>query len=353
MPIDFAEADISELREAKMKDVLSKLKTASTDAVKLSIIRQAIHEVRDALSKVVISKVEGKVSLADMEKIQGFVETELKRVFSPVLSLLKELKVSNQQMETIRSELDSKINSAFTSSFETMLIPKPQHSFRVENLHEIAYPDVMRIGNLGELQTYFDSLGRVIKDNFNIEIPAPKVTIQAPAQKAPIVKVDPPDLSELLKALKPLDRITGNAKKPISVRLSDGQNWISQIVRVLNKQAKQVGQYVQAGMSAGDFKDAFKTVTKARSVTSGSKALTDAASAVQIVTSKTPIDWVEFTANGKQIAIGDSSCQVTTPKGVILTPGGSSQHRVEIDDLSLMYAAGATGATLTYNYYKR
>ena len=83
---------------------------------------------------------------------------------------------------------------------------------------------------------------------------------------------------------------------------------------------------------------------------SGVRTLSSETVAVQVAASSTRCRWVDLSAIGGRIAVGDSSVNVAsgTERGVILYPS-NLPYRLLIDDLAALYAAG-TSARLCYVY---
>lgn len=85
--------------------------------------------------------------------------------------------------------------------------------------------------------------------------------------------------------------------------------------------------------------------------TSGSKALSDATTGVQLE-ADTDCSYVEITAYGGILAVGpDANVRSdTSAQGIILTPG-STVYKVVCDNLNEVYVAGATNTRACYVYY--
>lgn len=87
------------------------------------------------------------------------------------------------------------------------------------------------------------------------------------------------------------------------------------------------------------------------SLVSGVKTLSSAATAAAIVAQSVPCRWVDVVAIGGRIAIGDDDVVETSgsERGIILYPG-NLPYRILIEDLQLLFAAGANGTRLCYDY---
>lgn len=85
---------------------------------------------------------------------------------------------------------------------------------------------------------------------------------------------------------------------------------------------------------------------------SGGLALTDAATAVRLTSTTTPIKYVDVCTNGGLANIGSSDADATTGSevGVTIYPG-NLPYRVYADDLKKVWAAGASGVRVSWTFY--
>lgn len=342
----FEDNDLAKIRQVMVQKALEDSRKEKNDLRKVEVLRSAIEDLRRTVSESVVDNVDIK----NFDEVKLHLRTELNRAVTPLLKELERLRFSSDKIDKIREEIDMKNAMALQDNYYFQVVKKPETRIIVDNLRDIVFPDSMDINNLEELQNYFRSLEGVIRETFNVQIPEPKVNVSIPPQEMPNVDLSQLKIDQILKMLEPLKYLSDRAKKPLSVRLSDGNKFIKELTKIVKEQGQQVGQYVSSSMSAGDFKEATKSVSRAGGITSGRLALSNAGTAVQVTSSSTPIAWVDCTADAGQIAIGDSSCQMTSQTGTIVTPG-NTPVRLHIKDLSDLYAAGASGTALTYTYY--
>ena len=90
----------------------------------------------------------------------------------------------------------------------------------------------------------------------------------------------------------------------------------------------------------------------ASAVVSGFKDLTSAGTAVQINAASVAIKWVDVCAHAGTIAVGDSTVVQTagSERGTIIYPG-NIPHRIYLDNINKLYAAGPTGTRISFSYY--
>jgi len=89
-------------------------------------------------------------------------------------------------------------------------------------------------------------------------------------------------------------------------------------------------------------------------IVTGTKTITTAGTAVQVVTASTPIDgvWVGADMSGGPLVVGDSAVLATigSMQGVVIVPGNPSTY-INVDNLNLLYVdAQSSGNKLCYAY---
>lgn len=144
-------------------------------------------------------------------------------------------------------------------------------------LNDKNIPDSVKLSNLETVESSLEGIKAVIEalDNrvskldfqpqINVNIPdvvVPEIkhpNIYVPEIKAPNVTVNPIvdiDLEAVLTALKPLSNLSNSPKKPISVRLSDGKEFLEQLTQAVSRGNEQLATVVST--SYGLTKDEFK-----------------------------------------------------------------------------------------------
>jgi len=98
----------------------------------------------------------------------------------------------------------------------------------------------------------------------------------------------------------------------------------------------------------------FRPITHEEHVLATSEALelTSAGTAVVLTSSDIKIKYVDIVVNGGLAAVGGVDADATSGAevGIMLYPG-NMPYRATVENLNLVYAAGATGARLSWTYY--
>jgi hypothetical protein len=164
----------------------------------------------------------------------------------------------------LRQELDGVIKAVKAVK---EAIPTPPKAVEVTNFPKSEKaPDNVKVNNLDELGDKLAKLLEAVQGlNVNpiVNVPAPIVNV--PEQPQPIVNVPqalPPildlDLSALLAALKPLNLLSRDPNKPITVRMSDGRHFIDALTQTLKDNGERLATVVSTsyGLTKSEFKQA-------------------------------------------------------------------------------------------------
>lgn len=214
-----------EERQAALK---ARLEAAKTEAQKVALVRSAVENARNAIAQDVLANMKDEISVTNLDEVKLHLRNELDRFSKPLLKMLKDFSISADKIEQIEEDMEKKANSAFDDSFQTVIVRKPKEHFIIDNLGDIQFPQDVMVNNLDGLEDCIEELGNVIRDTFNVEIPTPHVHVEAPVvtvNPAP-VNIDATDLSPIVDALEPLKLLSDDPKKPIAVRMSDGEEYV-------------------------------------------------------------------------------------------------------------------------------
>lgn len=322
-----------------LMDALERARKETDEVVKISIIKSAIDQVRDKLSDVIISQMPTDVSVKNLDEVKLHLRNELAKAITPVLQEMKKMKISSDNIKSLKLENERKIASMFNDNFDFVVLRKPKTTYRIENLDEIVFPKDLRVNNLQDLAKYFEALSKVIRETFSVKVPTPECTVNVPETiiPAPVVNVEPPNLDELLSALKPLRFLSNKATTPLSVRLSNGTKFENLVKAVLEKQS-QVVVAASRSMDKDEFIDAYKSINNPQSTGDGRKTVTNAGTAVQF--SSQACKYVIITAetdNTDVVVIGGSTvvAALATRRGFPLYP--AQNIRLEITNMNQLW----------------
>ena len=178
-----------------------------------------LQKIIDLLSEDEVEKE--TVSIDNFDEVKAALRNELSSVVKSINSIpdnkdiVKELKSLKKSIESI--EFNPNINVAGSQ----VTIPEIR-------IPDISIPDV------------HVPAPQVTVNTPEIQIPAPIVNVPAP-----IINVPEVDLSDITRAIDVnLNKLrTNSEKRPLAVRMSDGQNWVKEL-KELNKNAAQTTQFM-------------------------------------------------------------------------------------------------------------
>lgn len=218
-----------------------------------------------------------------------------------------------------------------------------------------------------------------IKNDIKVDVPAPRVNVEAPNITVTPTKVNLPapivnipetrlpdvniDLDSVVEAIEDsLEKLRSNdVNNPLAVRLSDGEEWINQLIAAVNGASQTFGSY-QGQVGLKNYKG--KTINPATSedfnppstIGSGTTTITTAGTAVQLTATSTPCKYVMIASDednsGGLAAVGDANVVAAagSQRGILLP--GPTPRRIDIDNVNKLYVdAQSNGDKVCYAYF--
>lgn len=224
--------------------------------------------------------------------------------------------------------------------------------------------ETIKLSNIGDLERSLKALQLVVstldkkisKINFepNLNVTATVPTVNIPEIKLPMIhvpKIDAPsvtvnpivdiDLTSLLEALEPLALLSNSPDSPISVRLSDGQDFIEEITTALREGQEQMATVVSTsyGLSKDEYKAAERELYSAS--TAVNDAVTIGSSSTSVLAARTRVSIMLTNDSDETIYVSKGATAVIN-KGIRLNASGGA---VVIDDwngaISAICASGS------------
>lgn len=210
-------------------------------------------------------------------------------------------------------------------------------------------------GSLKDIQKAVDSLnGSVAKIDFQpqvtVNVPdvhVPEIVIPpiyVPEGKAPNVTVSPIvdiDLNAVLEALEPLRFLSNSPKKPLSVRMSDGKEFLEQLTQAVSRGNEQLATVVSTsyGLTKDEYKAAQRELYDAATANNG--ATTVGATSTSVLTARNRISIILSNNSNETIYVAKGGTAVMN-QGIRLNASGGA---VVIDDwagaISAICASGS------------
>lgn len=345
--------DLEYFNAPRVQFLREQAKEAKTEAERLTLAKALFTEIRRN-SQSVVDKLESGVSVANLDEVHAAYANEMKKHTKAVLNAFKGLKLSQEEQGRIATALMDSSDKRFKQSFDTIQIKRPHDQVEVTNLDEIIIPSTLKVNNIDDLKKYFDTLGKVIKDTFNVEIPAPVVNIEAPKVDIPKTEVNIPetDLKPITESLKKVKQVlldSRKAKNPLAVRLSDGKEFIEALRTLADQQQIMFDGSANNAPILKQIKASIQNQDTPATIGDGSKAVTSAGTAEALASStacKKVIITAKSTNTGK-VYYGGSS--VSSTSGAYIYAGATVT--LEIDDLSKIYIdVDTNGEGVQYSY---
>lgn len=298
--------------------------TIPTEVLQLRIIRNEADSIRRA--------IEAPVEVSNIDFVKKYLREELRTFLTDLERSLSKIKLPDLPEIKLRE------------------------SVRLTNLKE-----------LGDTLTGISSLLNSIKNetlNLKVHIPEIKVPdIAVPPINVPqsIVNVEPEveiDFKPIINALKPLKFLTNKKSTPLSVRLSDGQEWVQLLKKAADDLNEGAGRMIHAFASGGGMTvDEYKSVSGTPK-TGGHKRVTVTTSGTPVQVSTTSVSCTEVylsgdTDSGAVMVVGFNNtvdATVNNKNGMIIIPGNVPLP-VKTNDLTNLWVDSETnGGVLCVGY---
>lgn len=163
--------------------------------------------------------VKGRVEVTNTKEIENQLKNNALAIRELKKPIEKDKNVKILNFSDIKFPKFPKIE--FPKTIKITNFPK---EFRINNLQDL----VPALKKMAESIEKMDTRPEVKVEAPIVNVEAPKVTV--PKQDPPVVNVEAPDLSDLTKILEFLNSL--GAKKPLPVRLSDGQKFYKALERM-------------------------------------------------------------------------------------------------------------------------
>ena len=310
------------------------IEVTNLDEIHLAL-KKTLDPVAKAIKGIKPSDNEGVLDQMILSNKLNAIEIAQKLFENGKNSSIKEIK---QGAKNLAKELGPAIRKALNEEIQ-LKFPSPEVTVSVPEIKipEIKIPDI----KVPEIQ--------VPKANVSVDVEAPTVNI---------------DLDSLLDALAPLQLLSDRAKNPLSVKLSNGKNFVrlEKILEQVAKSTKEANhQFVSytSGPSEVDISTSSQTaISKPQgygTIGTGRKTVTTAGTAVQLSSTSVPCKKVIIIGeedNTETIAVGGSSvvAALSTRQGIPLAAFHSDVFY--IDNLNKIYIDSVEdGEGVTYVYY--
>ena len=317
------------------------------------------------INKLTETIKEGFESLDKNETyIENFDEVHLalKKSMAPLASAIKGIKPPKTDTMESQLEVMNKLNAI-------ELAYKLFHDGKNASIQEI------KQGADNLVKGILPDLIEILKDKIQLEIPTPQVDVNVPDVIVPDIKVPEVnvpqsnvevniDIDRLLNALEPLQVLSRAKKKPLAVRLSDGEkfvklsNILEKLATTVQESNKQVVAY-SSGPSEVDISASSQTSISNpqgyASIGNGRTVVTTAGTRVQLSATSVKCKRVVIIGeedNNGTIAVGGSTvvASLATRQGVPLV--ALQSETIYINNLNKIYLdATVNGEGVTYVYY--
>jgi hypothetical protein len=347
------------LQAPRIQKLKAQITQSQDEAQRQAFLKSLINEIISRLSTATLGGIEDDIAISNLDEVSASITNNITRLKASLTSLFTDLKVSADEQNKILTQILQKSEAQAKSNFQPLYMKKYRDEVSIKNFQDIIFPEDCKINNLSDLKAYFDSVVKAIEAK-DLTVEAPKVTVQPTPVNIPEVIIPPVDLAPVEKAIsdlaKSLKKIKDNNKSnPLAVRLSDGGDWIEQLVKAQKETAKQVAAFA-GGSDRVMIRDINGNIVNpsAMSIPSGvgdgTTSVSSAGTRVQLSATSVPCRYVIITAksaNTNNIYVGGATVDSTRGRPLVAL----QSEKIDIDNLNKVWLdADTNGEGVLYAY---
>lgn len=348
------------LHAPRIQELQSQMESTQTETDKRRFLTALVRELIKNLSEVTVSNLSDGVNINNLDEVHAALRNELTKANKPITDLLNKLNLSTQDQTKLIDNIEKQAQENIKNTYETVTIKRLKTKIEVENLSDIVFPTDVKVNNLVELTVYLEQLiEKVSALKLAVQVDAPQITVNPTPVNIPetILNVPTVDLSPIIEELRNnLKKLKANDKShPLAVRLTDGGDWVKQLVKVQQETSKAVAAFA-GGSDQIRILDVNRQIVNPVALTipsiigDGTATVTTAGTRVQLSATSVPCRYVIIignTGNTGKIYVGGIT--IATARGRPLNQEQS--EKIDIDNLNKVYIDAdnnSDGCSYTY-----
>lgn len=347
------------LQAPRIQQLKEQIASSESESEKRKFLAMLTSEIIKAINSLAMDRNGDTISVDNFDEVTASLRNELARANKPLQALLSELNLTTQQQTKVISDIENRSQKEFKSQYQPVLIKRPKDFVQVDNLHEVPLVEDVAVNNFSELTTYLQQLiDKISALKLDVNVEAPQVTVTPTAVNIPAPVLNSPalDLEPIISSIEDgLKKIrTNNKSNPLAVRLTDGSDWVKQLVKVQQETSKAVTAFA-GGSNQVRLLDPNMNVINPSALTipsaigNGTKAVTAAGTAVALGGNVAcrKVTMTALDTNTGKIYWGGSTVSATS--GAYIYAGQTQV--IDIDNLSKVYIdSGINGEGVNYSY---
>lgn len=233
------------LQSPRLQALQTQMESVQSEEDKHRFMITLVKAIIQTINAKTIDKIEGGVNVNNLDEVTASLRNELSNANKPITELLKKLNISTSDQTKVIQDIEEKAIKDFNEQFQTIIVKRVKDIVSVDNLEEITFPSEIKINNLEEVNLNLVELqDRISALKLDVNIEAPQVILQPTPVNipAPILNVPALDLEPIISVIEDsLKKLrTNNVSNPLSVRLSDGANWIKEFLKIQKETSRAV-----------------------------------------------------------------------------------------------------------------
>lgn len=304
------------------------------------------REIVKSLSEVTVSNLSDGVNINNLDEVHAALRNELAKANKPITDILNKLNLSTKDQTKVIENIEKKAQETISNTYETVTIKRLKNKIEVENLGDIVFPSDIKVNNLSELSFYLETLiSKISALKLSVTLPAPQVNVNPTPIHIPetVFNIPALDLEPIISSLNENLKLlrTNNKSRPLAVRLTDGSDWVKQLVKIQEATQKAVTAFA-GGSNQVRILDANMQVVNPSalsipsSIGNGSQTVTTSGTRVQLSVTSIPCRYiiiVGLVTNTDTIWIGGSTVVAGSGRPLVAI----QSEKIDIDNVNKIW----------------
>ncbi len=348
------------LQNPRLQSLQSQAESSQQEDDKKRFLMALAREIIANLSSVTVDNLSDGININNLDEVHAALHNELAKATKPITDILNKLKLSTDEQTKFLQDVQTKADNEVDDTVQTVVVKRIKDKVEVTNLSDIVMPTEVSVNNLTELASYLEELiNKVSELKLSVTLPAPQVNVNPTPVHIPetVLNVPPvnlePIISELNNSLKKLR--TNDKSHPLAVRITDGADWVKQLVKIQQETSKAV-QAFAGGSNQVRLLDANMNVINpgalsiASSIGDGSQTVATAGTRVQLITASTPCRYViivGLVTNTDTIWVGGTTVAAGRGRPLVAI----QSEKIDIDNVNKIWIdAAVNGEGVSFAY---
>ncbi len=236
------------LQAPRLQSLRDQAESSQMEDDKKRFLIELVREILKGLNDVTITNIKNGINVNNLDEIKASLRNELNKANKPITDILNKINLSAESQNKFLEDVQNKAENEVDNTVQTVVVKRLNDKTEITNFSDIIFPSEVSVNNLTELASYLEELiNKVSELKLSVTLPAPQVTIQPTPVNIPetVLNIPPLDLEPIISSLNENLKLlrTNNKSRPLAVRLTDGAEWIKELIKTQKETSKAVAAF--------------------------------------------------------------------------------------------------------------